>query len=84
MLFKEKGSTRDILLSSLILEQYKSIRRYSAKQFYAKVVQKHKKILLIQRRVLLSRPAQRHTLKNKTKLYISYSITAGAKARTLV
>jgi hypothetical protein len=53
MLFKKGGSIRDILLGSLILKQYKSIRRYSARQSYVKVVQKYKKILLIQRHVLL-------------------------------
>jgi hypothetical protein len=53
MLFKKEGSIRDILLGSLILKQYKSIRRYSARQSYVKVVQKYKKILLIQRHVLL-------------------------------
>jgi hypothetical protein len=53
MPFKERGSTRDMLLSSLMLKQYKSIRRYSARQSYIKVVQKHKKILLVQRHVLL-------------------------------
>jgi hypothetical protein len=84
MPFKEGGSTRDILLGSLMLKQYRSIRRYSARQFYTKVVQKYKKILLIQRRALLNRPAQRHILKDRTELYISYSIVARAKARTLV
>jgi hypothetical protein len=47
MLFKEEGSIRDMLLNSFILKQYKSIKKYSARQFYAKTVQKHKKILLI-------------------------------------
>jgi hypothetical protein len=84
MPFKEKNSTKDILLSSLILKQYRSIRRYSVKQSYTKIVQKHKKISLVQRRVLLSRLAQRYTLKDRTKSYISYSVAAGAKARTLV
>jgi myosin heavy subunit len=84
MPFKEGGSTRDMLLSSLMLEQYRSIRRYFARQSYVKAVQKHKKISLVQRHVLLSRPAQRHTLKDRTKSYISYSIAAGAKARTLI
>jgi hypothetical protein len=84
MFFKKEGNTRDILLGSLMLKQYKSIRRYSARQSYAKAVQKHEKISLVQRRALLNRPAQRHTLKNRTKSYISYSVTAGAKARTLI
>jgi hypothetical protein len=84
MPFKEEGSTRDMLLGSLILEQYRSIRRYSARQSYAKAVQKHKKISLVQRRALLSRPAQRHALEDRTKSYISYIVAAGAKARTLV
>jgi hypothetical protein len=52
MPFKEGGNTRDMLLSSLMLEQYRSIRRYSVRQSYARVVQKHKKILLVQRRAL--------------------------------
>jgi hypothetical protein len=52
MLFKERDSTRDMLLGSLILKQYKSIRRYSVRQSYVKVVRKHKIILLIQRRAL--------------------------------
>jgi hypothetical protein len=84
MPFKEGGNTRDMLLGSLMLEQYRSIRRYSARQSYARAVQKHKKISLVQRHVLLSRPAQRYTLKNRTELYISYNIAAKAKARTLV
>jgi hypothetical protein len=50
MPFKEGGSTRDMLLGSLILEQYGSIRRYSARQSYAGAVQKHEKISLVQRR----------------------------------
>jgi hypothetical protein len=53
MLFKKRGSTRDMLLGSLMLEQYKSIRRYSAKQAYTKAAQKHKKILLVQEHALL-------------------------------
>jgi hypothetical protein len=53
MLFKKRGNTEDMLLGSLILEQYRSIRRYSARQSYAKVVQKPEKISLIQRHVLL-------------------------------
>jgi hypothetical protein len=53
MPFKEGGSTRDMLLSSLILEHYGSMRRYSARQSYAKAVQKHEKISLIQRHALL-------------------------------
>jgi hypothetical protein len=52
MPFKEGGSTRDMLLSSLMLEQYGSMRRYFARQSYAGVVRKHKKILLVQRRAL--------------------------------
>jgi hypothetical protein len=72
------------LLGSLILKQYRSIRRYFARQSYAKAVQKYKKISLIQRRVLSSRLARRHILKNRTELYISYSVAARAKARTLV
>jgi hypothetical protein len=84
MPFKERGSTRDMLLSSLMLEQYGSIRRYSARQSYARAVQKHEKISLIQRRALLSRPAQRHTLEDRTESYISYSVAARAKARTLI
>jgi hypothetical protein len=84
MPFKEGDSTRDMLLGSLILEQYRSIRRYSARQSYAKAVQKHKKILLVQRRALSSRPARRYTLKDRTESYISYSVAAEAKARTLV
>jgi myosin heavy subunit len=84
MPFKKEGSTKDMLLSSLMLEQYRSIRRYFVRQSYTKAVQKHKKILLVQRRVLLSRPAQRHVLKDRTELYISYSVAAKAKARTLV
>jgi hypothetical protein len=52
MPFKEGGSIRDMLLSSLMLEQYGSIRRYSARQSYAEAVRKHKKISLVQRRVL--------------------------------
>jgi hypothetical protein len=67
-----------------MLEQYRSIRRYSARQSYARAVQKHKKISLVQRRALLSRPTQRHTLKDKTESYISYSVVVKAKARTLV
>jgi hypothetical protein len=47
MPFKERGSTRDMLLGSLMLEQYRSIRRYSARQSYTKAVQKHKKISLV-------------------------------------
>jgi hypothetical protein len=47
MPFKEGGSTRDMLLSSLMLEQYGSMRRYSARQSYTKAVQKHKKISLV-------------------------------------
>jgi hypothetical protein len=47
MSFKEGGSIRDMLLSSLMLKQYRSIRRYSARQAYTKVIQKHKKISLI-------------------------------------
>jgi hypothetical protein len=84
MPFKEGGSTRDMLLGSLMLEQYGSIRRYFARQSYARAVQKHEKILLVQRRALLSRLAQRYTLKDRTKSYISYSVAAGAKARTFV
>jgi hypothetical protein len=84
MPFKERGSTRDILLNSLMLEQYKSIRRYSARQSYTKAVQKHKKISLVQKHALLIRLAQRHILKNRTKLYISYNIAVKAKAHTLV
>jgi hypothetical protein len=84
MPFKEGGNTRDMLLGSLMLEQYGSIRRYSARQSYAKAVQKHKKISLVQRRVLSNRPAQRHTLEDRTESYISYSVAARAKARTLV
>jgi hypothetical protein len=53
MPFKKRGSTRNMLLGSLILEQYRSIRRYSVKQSYAKVVQKYKIILLVQRHALL-------------------------------
>jgi hypothetical protein len=53
MLFKEGGSIRDMLLGSLILEQYRSIRRYFVRQSYTKAVQKHKKILLVQRRAPL-------------------------------
>jgi hypothetical protein len=49
MPFKEGGSTRDMLLSSLMLEQYRSIRRYSARQSYAGAVRKHEKISLVQR-----------------------------------
>jgi hypothetical protein len=49
MPFKERGSTRDILLYSLMLEQYRSIRRYSTRQSYARAVQKYKKISLVQR-----------------------------------
>jgi hypothetical protein len=52
MPFKKGGNTRDMLLGSLMLEQYKSIR-YSVRQSYAEAVQKHKKISLVQRRVLL-------------------------------
>jgi hypothetical protein len=84
MPFKERGSTEDILPGSLMLEQYRSIRRYSARQSYARTVRKHKKISLVQRRALLSRPAQRHTLEDRTESYISYNIAAEAKARTLV
>jgi hypothetical protein len=84
MPFKERSSTRDMLLSSLMLEQYGSIRRYSARQSYARAVRKHKKISLVQRRALLSKPARRHALEDKTKSYISYSVAARAKARTLV
>jgi hypothetical protein len=84
MPFKEGGSTRDMLLGSLMLEQYESIRRYSARQSYIRVVQKHKKISLVQRRALLSRPARRYTLEDRTESYISYSVAARAKARTLV
>jgi hypothetical protein len=47
MLFKKKGSTRNMLVDSLMLEQYRSIRRYSARQSYVKAVQKHKKISLV-------------------------------------
>jgi hypothetical protein len=53
MPFKKGGSIRDMLLSSLMLEQYRSIRRYSARQSYARAVQKHKIISLVQRRALL-------------------------------
>jgi hypothetical protein len=53
MPFKKRGSIRDMLLGSLILEQYRSIRRYSVRQSYAKAVQKHKKISLVQRHALL-------------------------------
>jgi hypothetical protein len=53
MPFKKEGSTRDMLLGSLMLKQYRSIRRYSARQSYTKAVQKHKKISLVQRRVSL-------------------------------
>jgi hypothetical protein len=53
MPFKEGGSTRDMLLSSLMLEQYRSMRRYSARQSYARAVQKYKKISLVLRHVLL-------------------------------
>jgi hypothetical protein len=67
-----------------MLKQYKSIKRYSVRQFYTKVIQKHKKILLVQKHMLLSKPVQRHILENKTKLYISYNITAKAKACTLI
>jgi hypothetical protein len=84
MPFKKGGSTGNILPGSLMLEQYGSIRRYSARQFYAGAVQKHKKISLVQRRAPSSRPAQRHVLENRTESYISYSVAAGAKARTLV
>jgi hypothetical protein len=84
MPFKEGGSTRDILLGSLMLEQYRSIKRYSARQSYARAVRKYKKISLVQRRVLLSRLARRYTLEDRTELYISYSVAAGAKARTLI
>jgi hypothetical protein len=52
MLFKEEGNIKDMLLKSLMLKQYKSIRRYFARQSYAKVVQKHKKISLVQKRAL--------------------------------
>jgi hypothetical protein len=53
MPFKEGGSTRDMLLGSLMLEQYGSIRRYSARQSYAGAVRKHEKISLVQRRAPL-------------------------------
>jgi hypothetical protein len=49
MPFKKGGNTRDMLLGSLMLEQYESIRRYSARQSYAGAVRKHKKISLVQR-----------------------------------
>jgi hypothetical protein len=52
MPFKEGGSTRDMLLGSLMLEQYGSMRRYSARQSYTRAVRKHKKISLVQRRAL--------------------------------
>jgi hypothetical protein len=67
-----------------MLEQYRSIRRYFARQSYAKAVRKYKKISLVQRRALLSRPARRHVLKDRTESYISYNVAAEAKARTLV
>jgi hypothetical protein len=73
-----------MLLSSLMLKQYGSIRRYFARQSYTKTVQKYKKILLVQRRALLNRLARRHILKDRTESYISYSVAARAKARTLV
>jgi hypothetical protein len=47
MPFKEGGS---MLLSSFMLEQYGSMRKYSARQSYAGAVRKHKKISLVQRR----------------------------------
>jgi hypothetical protein len=72
------------LLSSLILKQYKSIKRYFVKQSYIKTVQKYKKILLIQKHILLNKLTQKHTLKDKTKSYISYNIAAKAKAHTLI
>jgi hypothetical protein len=49
MPFKKRGSIRDMLLGSLMLEQYRSIKRYFARQSYAKAVRKHKKISLVQR-----------------------------------
>jgi hypothetical protein len=47
MPFKKGGSTRDILLGSLMLEQYGSMRRYSARQSYARAVRKHEIISLV-------------------------------------
>jgi hypothetical protein len=44
MPFKEGGSIRDMLLGSLMLEQYRSMRRYSVRPSYARVVRKHKKV----------------------------------------
>jgi hypothetical protein len=84
MPFKKRGNIRYILLDNLILKQYKSIKRYFIRQSYTKTIPKHKKILLIQRRVLLKQACTKTYTKNRTKSYIIYNIVTKAKAHTLI
>jgi hypothetical protein len=84
MPFKEGGSTRDMLLGSLMLEQYGSMRRYSAGSLMLEQYGSIRRYHWYKGARHQSRPARRHALEDRTELYISYSVAAGAKARTLV